>query len=178
VTDIRQKDPDYGEIIRFHGHECPGLAIGYRLTLAAMDALGTGHALDEELVAIVENDACGVDALQMVSGCTFGKGNLIFLDHGKQVYTLFSRSSGRSVRVLFHGRGMPVELASERLARAAWILSATQEEIISVGPAALPLPQVARIRQSLACTACGEPVMEDRLLQGVCIPCSGCKPTS
>jgi len=175
---MRQNVPDYGEIIRFHGHECPGLAIGYRLTLAAMDALGTGHALDEELVAVVENDACGVDALQMVSGCTFGKGNLIFLDHGKQVYTLFSRSSGRSVRVLFHGRGMPAELTAERMARAAWILAAAQEEIISVGPAALPLPEVARIRQSLDCSVCGEPVMEDRLLQGVCIPCSRCNPIS
>lgn len=178
VTDMGQGLPDYREIIRFHGHECPGLAIGYRLILAAMDALGTGHALDEELVAVVENDACGVDALQIVSGCTFGKGNLIFLDHGKQAYTIFSRSSGRSVRVLFHGRGMPAELVSERMARAAWILAAGQEEIISVGPAALPLPEVARIRQSLDCKVCGEPVMEDRLLQGGCIPCSRCRPTS
>jgi len=169
---------NYADIVRFHGHECPGLAIGYRLTLAAMDALGTGHARDEELVAIVENDACGVDALQAVSGCTFGKGNLIFLDHGKQVYTLFSRASGRSVRVLFHGRGVPEALLSERMARAAWILTAAQEEIISVGPAVLPLPEVARIRQSLDCTVCGEPVMEDRLLQGVCIPCRRATPTS
>lgn len=168
----------YDEIVRFHGHECPGLAIGYRLTLAAMDALGTGHAQDEELVAIVENDACGVDALQMVSGCTFGKGNLIFLDHGKQVYTLFSRASGRSVRVHFHGRGMPAEMGADRMARAAWILAAEQEQIISVGPSLLELPEVARVRQSQPCPACGEPVMEDRLLQGLCIPCSKRNPTS
>jgi len=163
----------YADIVGFHGHECPGLAIGYRLALAAMGALDVEHAGDEELVAIVENDACGVDALQMVSGCTFGKGNLAFLDHGKQVYTLFSRTSGRSVRVLYHGRGVPAELADDRLARAAWILTAPQGEIITLGPAALTLPDVARIRRSISCSACGEPVMEDRLYQGVCIPCGG-----
>ena len=29
----------YQEVISFHGHECPGLAIGYRMSLAAMKAL-------------------------------------------------------------------------------------------------------------------------------------------
>jgi formylmethanofuran dehydrogenase subunit E len=136
-----------------------------------MGELGVGHAYDEELVAIVENDACGVDALQMLSGCTFGKGNLIFLDHGKQAYTLFSRSTGRSVRVLFHGRGMPAELADDRLARAAWILAAPREELITIGPAVVTLPEMARVRRSVPCSVCGEPVMEDRLQQGVCLPC-------
>ena len=68
----------YEEIIQFHGHECPGLAIGYRMAIAAMENLESFRAEDEELVAIVENDACGVDALQCVTGCTFGKGNLLF----------------------------------------------------------------------------------------------------
>ena len=53
----------YDEIINFHGHECPGLAIGYRMACSAMEALKSIRAEDEELVAIVENDACGVDAL-------------------------------------------------------------------------------------------------------------------
>lgn len=163
----------YDEIVRFHGHECPGLAIGYRMTLAAMGALDVGHAGDEELVAIVENDACGVDALQMVSGCTFGKGNLVFRDHGKQVYTLFSRTSGRSVRVLYHGRGMPAELEDDRPARAYWILTAPEPEIITLGQAALALPEAARIRRSVSCSNCGEPVMEDRLYGGICISCGG-----
>jgi hypothetical protein len=53
----------YDDIVQFHGHECPGLAIGYRMATAAMEALESFRAEDEELVAIVENDACGVDAL-------------------------------------------------------------------------------------------------------------------
>lgn len=41
---------------------------------ANMEALKSLRAEDEEIVAIVENDACGVDDLQCVTGCTFGKG--------------------------------------------------------------------------------------------------------
>lgn len=83
---------NYPDIVSFHGHECPCLAIGYRMVCAAMKALNAERSSDEELVAIVENDACGVDALQCVSGCTFGKGNLLFRDYGKQGDTLYSRS--------------------------------------------------------------------------------------
>ena len=54
----------YEEIIQFHGYECPGLAMGYRMATAAMNKLDSIRAEDEEIVAIVENDACGVDALK------------------------------------------------------------------------------------------------------------------
>ena len=47
----------YPEIVRFHGHECPGLAIGYRMALAGLETLKSMRSEDEELVAIVENDA-------------------------------------------------------------------------------------------------------------------------
>jgi formylmethanofuran dehydrogenase subunit E len=70
------------DIAEFHGHTCPGLAIGYRVSRYALEALG-GRSEDEELVAVVENDSCAVDAVQVMTGCTFGKGNLIFHDYGR-----------------------------------------------------------------------------------------------
>jgi formylmethanofuran dehydrogenase subunit E len=42
----------YDEIIQFHGHECPGLAMGYRMASAAMENFESFRAEDEELVAI------------------------------------------------------------------------------------------------------------------------------
>jgi len=101
---------DYKKIVRFHGHECPGLAMGYRMALAGMEALNALRSEDEEIVAIVENNACGVDALQCVTGCTFGKGNLIFRDYGKHVYTLYSISAGR--RLWLPGFGIWTEKGS------------------------------------------------------------------
>ncbi len=36
------------EVIRFHGHYCPGVMIGYRAALGALDLLGVERAQDEE----------------------------------------------------------------------------------------------------------------------------------
>jgi formylmethanofuran dehydrogenase subunit E len=165
----------FEETAAFHGHKCPGLAIGYRMSLAGLAALAATRAADEELVAIVENNACGVDAVQCLTGCTFGKGNLLFRDFGKQVYTFHARGSRRGVRVVFHGRGMPPEAAATREARTAWILAAPAEAMLTVAPVMEAAPQTARIRRSMPCSRCGETVMETRLrlLAGtpVCIPC-------
>ncbi len=167
---------DYSEIVRFHGHECPGLAVGYRMARAAMDELGPARSEDEEIVAIVENNACGVDALQCLTGCTFGKGNLVFRDYGKHVYTLYSRERGDAVRVLFHGRGTPEGLGESRQARAKWILTAPAGDMLSVTHVSIPAPEPAQIRESSPCAECGEMVMETRLREvdgrRLCIPCS------
>jgi formylmethanofuran dehydrogenase subunit E len=165
----------YEEIIGFHGHECPGLAMGYRMATAAMEGLKSLRAEDEELVTIVENDACGVDAVQCVTGCTFGKGNLVFRDYGKRVYTVYSRTSRTGVRVWFHGNGIPEGLREDRGAFVRWLLSAPQESILSVTRVSIAEPEKAKIRSSVPCAFCGEGVMESRVreLQGkpACIPC-------
>ena len=166
----------YEDVVNFHGHACPGLAIGYRMACAAMEALRSIRSSDEEIVAIVENDACGVDALQCVSGCTFGKGNLIFRDYGKQVYTLFSRSSGKGVRVVYHDDAIPAELAGDKAARARFILHAPLEELVTITDVTMSEPGQAQISQTVPCCRCGERVMEKRLQEVagrlLCIPCA------
>ena len=44
-----------GQVEAFHGHMCPGLAIGIRAAELALREIGP-HASDEEVVAIVETD--------------------------------------------------------------------------------------------------------------------------
>ena len=83
----------FRKAVQFHGHACPGLALGYRVAILAMKKMSTIRAADEELVVMVENDSCAVDAIQVVTGCTFGKGNFIFKDFGKHGYTFFNRKS-------------------------------------------------------------------------------------
>src|SRR5512147_2395515 len=90
---------DLRNAIQFHGHLCPGLALGYRVAKAALRELGADRPQDEELVAVVENDSCAADAIQFVTGCTFGKGNLVFRDYGKHVYTFYNRRNGKGVRI-------------------------------------------------------------------------------
>ena len=79
-------------VIAFHGHCCPGLAFGIRAGEWAIHEFG--RAADEEMVAVVENDSCAVDAIQYLTGCTLGKGNFVFLDYGKMAFSFFRRSDG------------------------------------------------------------------------------------
>ena len=90
---------DFNKCVEFHGHICPGLAIGFQAARILMERLGVRKAPDEELVAMVETDACGADAIQVMTGCTFGKGNFIFRNHGKHAFSLVDRKRGTGVRV-------------------------------------------------------------------------------
>jgi len=169
-------DSTYKEIVAFHGHSCPGLAIGYRMTKAGLAFLAGSRSADEELVAIVENDACGVDALQMLSGCTFGKGNLVFKDYGKHVYTLYNRKTKRGVRVVFNDHHVPEGMRQNREKFVNWLLSAPEETVVSLKEVQIDEPEPARIMKPVTCAFCGESVMETRTreIQGklACIPCA------
>ena len=165
----------FEEVARFHGHVCPGLAIGYRMALAGLAALSERKAEDEEVVAIVENAACGVDALQFLTGCTFGKGNLIFHDYGKSVYTLFSRKTQQGVRVAWRGGSVSPDIADDREAVTDWILHVPASEALEIQLVEIDEPEKARIHESVRCDVCGERVMATRIRkfenQTLCIPC-------
>jgi len=153
-------------VIAFHGHYCPGVTIGYRVALIALRELNVTRAADEELVAICENDACGVDAVQYLTGCTVGKGNLILRDWGKQVFTFGRRSDAKMLRIALRRSAMPSasdlppderrKLAFERLEKSS------DEELFDVRWIDAPLPSKARIFKSVACAQCGENVSEAR----------------
>ena len=64
--------------VQFHGHACGGLTIGYKAACYAAELLELSFSGDEQVVCIAENDACGVDAIQALLGCSIGKGNLLF----------------------------------------------------------------------------------------------------
>jgi len=160
-------------LIAFHGHFCPGMLIGWRAAKLAMKLLETSRDRDEEMVAITENDACGVDAIQFILGCTFGKGNLHFRDHGKQAFTIFRRSDGKGVRLVL--KSPDRELTREESAKR--MLEESDELLFLVQEPREPIPDMAVIRKSGFCSVCGERVMESKLMpladgRMACIPCS------
>jgi len=152
------------ESISFHGHECKGLAWGYKVAMYALEKLGYDRSQDEELVAIVENDSCAIDAIQFVTGCTFGKGNLIFRDYGKHVYTFYSRNTGRGIRI-----------SRKKGTETQDILSARGEDLFEIGEPKESIPKKARINKSIECSRCGENTMETRIHifkdRFLCPPC-------
>ena len=184
----------FDDAVGFHGHACPGLALGYRVAVAAMRRLDASRAEDEDLVAVVENDACSVDAVQFVCGCTFGKGNLVFRDHGKHVYTFFNRATGKALRIYAEPPEMAesetavlarklnrtadedASLDAGRKRRIEWLLSLSEGDLLRITEVQEPPPSKARIHASSRCALCGERMMETRARNGagisLCIPCA------
>lgn len=176
---------DFQKCLDFHGHLCPGLCIGFRAARAGLDWLEANRARDEELVAIVENDACGCDAVQVLTGCTFGKGNFLFRDHGKQVFTFVARQSGKAVRVSLKPATLAPSERHRELMRKRQnneiteeeekefgklhrkksydVLEKPEEELFAIQPIAVPAPPTARIHASVPCDRCGEPTMATRI---------------
>ncbi len=138
--------------VAFHGHECGGLTIGYKAALLAIQELGISFSADEEIVCICENDACGVDAIQVILSCTIGKGNLLFHMTGKSAYNFYDRKSGKSVRLL-------LKPAPEGMTKAdsfAYYQAQTLKDMFHVMPTRIQLPEKARIFDSYICARCGE----------------------
>ena len=170
-------DDDFQKAAEFHGHICPGLAMGYRVAKYVKEHYP--RAKDEELVCIAENRSCSVDAIQSLLGCTAGKGNLILVDNGKQVFTVYSRDNNKALRIYFKGnvfkrmdelrqKGARGELSPEekkemeglRAKVVEDILSAKDEDLLSVREVDIPAPAMARVYPSLKCQECGESFME------------------
>ncbi len=170
---------DLQRAIEFHGHLCPGLMVGWRAARAAASALGLEPSQDEELVAVVENDSCSVDAFQSMLSTTFGKGNLKWLDHGKQVFTVFDRRAGRAVRVAFVGdrkKYRRPDGTSDREAFMQELLSAPDSELLEVREVAAQPPAEARMEPSLDCQRCGEATQQSKMVEVegrlLCRPCA------
>ena len=185
-------------VVEFHGHLCPGLALGVRAAEVALAEIGP-HAADEEVVAIVETDMCGVDAVQFLTGCTFGKGNFIHRDHGKNAYTFIRRSDGKAIRISSKPGSRATTPDAERTPTMAlgqhdlagpdsrdrfWetqrqrsevLLRVPIEQLYEVREVDVAMPPTARVMASVDCSACREPTMETRIrrLDGaeLCGPC-------
>jgi formylmethanofuran dehydrogenase subunit E len=155
----------------FHGHVCGGLAIGYQAARLAAELLDIGFSDDEEIVCVTENDACGVDAIQVMLGCSIGKGNLLFHMRGKQAFSFYDRKSGKSLRLVLKDR--PESITREQ--SMDYYLSQTPKDLFLVKDAR-PIPEKARIFRSYRCACCGEMTGENwiRLVDGEyrCLDCS------
>ena len=192
---------DFQKCIDFHGHLCPGLSLGYRASQAGLEWIESKRATDEETVSIVETDACCADAVQVITGCTFGKGNFIYKDHGKMAFTFLNRDSGKGVRFVLKSDTVPrhprhLELIrkiqsdsaseSERIEfnklhqkRSFEILETPIDDLFNVAELNRDLPEKAKIEPSISCDACGEPTMASKLIDADgSMVCRSCRPSS
>ena len=136
----------------FHGHVCGGLTIGYKAALYAIELLNLKFSDDEQVVCISENDACGVDAIQVILGCSVGKGNLLFHMRGKQAFSFYNRKTGKSVRLVLKPK--PHDMTRQE--SFAYYQSCEPKDMFDVKNATIRLPEKARLFDSYICDCCGE----------------------
>lgn len=136
----------------FHGHTCKGLLIGFMASLYAIRLLGLKEHDDEDVVCISECDSCSVDAIQVMLGCTVGRGSLLFHMTGKSAFSFYQRSTGRSVRLVLSGKVADIgDMDIEE-----YLTINDPESLFSVKETAIPLPERARFFDSYVCEGCGE----------------------
>jgi formylmethanofuran dehydrogenase subunit E len=195
---MNMKKTPWEQAVDFHGHRCMGLVFGCRVVEAARQFFKE-RDVDEELVAIVENDNCSIDAIQALMGCTLGKGNLIFKDYGKQAYTFIRRADKKAIRITLLDRPDEKRAALGNLQKRVLAgdasaaeqeflkrkteelledyLSRPLEEICLVKEIDVEIPEKARLFPTVVCSSCQEKVMEPRARvkngRVVCLPCSG-----
>ena len=176
-----------------HGHYCPGSAFGVIAALMGLQTLKGGISKGmEELMAVVEINACFADGIQAVSGCTLGNNALVFRDLGKMAVTFARRGRETGVRVRLKGQvrdhvdrvvpaffplmekvikdraGSPADEARFRQMgkEAAFALIRqpfdTYFETQSHAP---DLPPYAPIVQTLVCPVCHEAVMASKIVE-------------
>lgn len=150
-------------MLALHGHMCAGLAMGIRVSEAALRELGE-NTRNNEWMAIVETDKCPVDAIQIMimTHCTAGRQNLITEDHDRNVFTFARRSDGRGIRITgnfggrdpvfdglrakrFSGKATPEEAGKfdeMMAAKSAAILAATIEQALKIESVKIDIPPI------------------------------------
>ena len=172
AIDFAKEHADETLILVTGDHETGGLTIGFQAARYAMELLELDFSADEDVVCIAENDACGVDAIQVLLGCSVGKGNLLFHLRGKQAFSFYNRKTGKAVRLVL--RPTPAEYQTKE-ERFRYLQDAAPAALFDVKPAVLALPERARLFQSHPCDGCGEVTAEHllRLENGkkLCLDC-------
>ena len=162
----------------YHGHACAGIALGVKMSLAALRYLGLDPAVkNKNLIVFVEADRCMADAVQTVTCCTLGHRTLKFIDYGKLAAGFVNLETGRAVRATvpesFDSSG-PIEAVAARIAAMADSELIVLEDIeIDLNPLDLP----GHSHKKTYCQVCGERVMDGRdvLKDGrtLCRACAG-----
>lgn len=73
-------------VIDFHGHTCPGIALGYRIAQLAQREMGIRPTPDSECVVKAFTQSCAVDAMQILNKATIGRRTLIIEGTQQHIY--------------------------------------------------------------------------------------------
>jgi len=175
---------------------CAGLAIGIRAAESALGVLGE-DAAPNDLIVAVETHTCSVDAIQALTGATFGNGKLYFRDYAKNAYSFWRSGRPDGLRVvalpddtdatmpgfweIFEKVQKGTATDEERAdffafqqERSQRILQAAEDELFDIETVAELAPVRSLITAPVLCGQCGEVSMRvhERAGAMVCVACA------
>jgi formylmethanofuran dehydrogenase subunit E len=147
----------------YHGHICAGIALGTKMTLAALKALGMDPSVkNKNLIVYTEIDRCMTDAVQVITGCSLGHRSLKYIDYGKFAATFVDLKTGRALRATIKEHINNEGSVEETIRKISQIpdaeLVTLQEVIINIPENDLP----GNPRNRAVCSVCGERIMDGR----------------
>ncbi len=170
---------------KFHGHKCPAMPMGLRACAAALNALNTQRTGDGALLAVLDlgDDHCATcfaDGIQVITGCTFGKGNIKKTHKGKWGVTLIDKKNQKAVRVTptaeammasketsffkdYREKGVPPTQVPDDVVEplVVKVMSAPAEKIMQISEVMdCEHQDPAYTFSSFSCEECGEMVVE------------------
>jgi formylmethanofuran dehydrogenase subunit E len=162
----------------YHGHICGGIALGTKMTLAALKALGMDPAVkNKNLIVYAEIDRCMTDAVQVITGCSLGHRSLKYVDYGKFAATFLNQDTGKALRATIkesYDSSGPIEEVSRRIAETPDSEMVILQEV-TVKIAETDLPGFPR--EKAYCAVCGERIMDGREVKSggrsLCRACAG-----
>jgi len=118
----RPKNLTYAETVRFHGHNGPFLALGYRLGRYLVEKLQPVGIMDLRITVEARLEkpyTCIVDGLQCAACTTIGKGNIVVKKGHRKGITIFVEKGSTGYRVEISKEAVNLCLSAKHLAQAA-----------------------------------------------------------
>jgi formylmethanofuran dehydrogenase subunit E len=172
----------------FHGDVCTGIAIGTRMAIAGLKAIGINDPKGKDrkdLMVFVEIDRCATDAIMAITGCQPGKRTMKIYDYGKMAATFLNLKTSKAVRLTVKetansrpGNG-PSKEGSREGSDADLFISLPENELLCIEDVRVvvrPEDLPGRPLRVVICDQCGERVMDMREKEQegktLCRPCA------
>ncbi len=171
-----------------HGDVCAGIAIGTRMAMAGLKAIGIEDPRGKDrkgLMVFVEIDRCATDAIMAITGCQPGKRTMKIYDYGKMAATFLNLKTGKAVRLTVRetGRGKRENQGPDAPSAGSpgvdFYKTLPEDELLRIEEVSVPLrPEdlPGKPVRVVICDKCGERVMDMREEQKdghtLCRPCA------
>jgi formylmethanofuran dehydrogenase subunit E len=165
----------------FHGHACPGIVLGTRLTIAGLRELGMNPKEPiRNLIVYMEIDRCGTDAVQAITGCSLGHRSLKHKDFGKFAATFVDTKTGKAVRVSIHEKNRTEHDKLDPKEVIKVLSKIPEEEILKIEHVMITIPKEDLPGFPVGkavCSRCGEQISDSRQIvkngKVLCRNCAG-----